>query len=165
MTTPFTTNVSGRKMDLSIFAGVQPTVGKQAVRLGFDPLGGEAVTGIYRLSQYVAAMFLTEIGSDPFDPEYGTEFITAARSGILRSDPDVSLYFNLAASSIMRYFKGTQDMAALRPDEVLRDLVLESFSLEKNGPAGDPGYPLLKLKVRVYSYSDDLEIPVAVRVV
>lgn len=161
---PFTANTADRRRSPSIFDGIVHDTGINAVRLGFGTSGGMSVSGIQDLVQYVTAALLTEKGSDPYDPQYGTEFITAARTGAIRSDPDVALYFNLAASSVLRYFRKNQDVAVLRPDEVLRNIELVDFIVLRDGPRGDPGYPLLRLTARVYSFADSLEVPLAVPV-
>jgi hypothetical protein len=162
MSRVFTSNVAGRLMDVSIFDTVFPGPGKQGVRLGFNSIGGESVTGIQWLAQYVTAALLTEVGSDPYDADYGADLIGAIRSGRVRTDPDVTLFFTLSASRVMRYFRLYADTQALPDDMRLKDIELVWFSLLRHGPPGDPQYPMLKLQVKIVSQAETLEIPVLI---
>lgn len=91
---------------------------------------GEIVTGSVKIAQEFTAVFLTELGSNVYLPEYGTSFMTYLRNGIIRTDQDVLTYFNEAASAAL-FFLGSKVNETTTPDdEILESARLDHFELE-----------------------------------
>lgn len=105
---------------------------------GFGDVG-EAVSGPEKAAQRFASAFLTIKGSKPYDTTYGTTFITAARNGAIRTELDVTVYFNQAAADVMYYLN--QQLTGNEPnDEVVASVTLDHFELNQ---------PYLKLYVNM----------------
>lgn len=117
----------GRTYDVSTFTGTPVgNAGAQAISL-LDPSWpqGRCVTGVLKCMQRVLLELLTEAGSMIYQPDRGTGFMTAVRTGQLGSDAAVFQQFNIAANQILRTL-GNDATAADPSDEVLADLNLDS---------------------------------------
>ena len=112
--------------DLGIFQGVQ-SAGDARIDLSFGD-EGEMVTGPQKLSQWFLVAFLTEKGSINGDDEFGTDFMTRARQGVIRTDTDVELYFNLAVRDFLDY--QAANLLVEEDDEILTQAELLSFTLQ-----------------------------------
>lgn len=86
---------------------------------------GEICVGIQKLAQRWLLHFATPKGSLPYDPEFGTTFMTAALNGQLMTETDVQAEFNFAAIDAQRA------MAAEETDDDPADEKLQGASLDK----------------------------------
>lgn len=151
------TNYSGRAVDLFIFYGAQP-VGDQLIRPGFGEEGsGNQTTGIQKLMQKWAILFLTETGSMEYHPDLGTRFLTVASQGGLRDLETVRSEFRLAARRVEAALAAVEsdDMPA---DERLQGAVLASANLDR-------AQGLLQMTVNITSEAGadrDIILPVPV---
>ncbi len=153
-------NYSGRIVDLLIFQGTVLTGDKQ-VELGFGDGGGKIITGIGKLSQSYAILFLTERGTVQYDPELGTEFITAVKLGTIQDEADVRSEFLSAKEFIRQTLDLANDQNELPEDEQYQSSNLDSFEIDKQNS-------LLKLFITVTSVAGAsrevfLPIPLAIQ--
>lgn len=119
---------SGRLNDLCILHGA---TGSGLRQLDVS-LGGNAIcTGAQKLAQKVLLAFMTELGSEQFDPDRGTGFMTSARQGRLNSDTAVQMEFNAAASRALRQMETDRELddRDIPDDEIPDKLELVTFSL------------------------------------
>jgi hypothetical protein len=154
----FSTDFAGRTVDLSIFQGIKPA-GRQPIELSFGD-AGEVITGIQKVAQSFALIFLTELGSKPFDPTFGTPFLTAMRLGRFRTEADVQNEFSAATQRVQQILDQEAVAAGLPEDERFDDAILESFVLDKLTST-------LKLEVRIRSVagvSETIFLPVPVAI-
>jgi len=91
-----------------------------------------AVTGPLKVSQKFALAFLMEVGTQEYELDFGTEFITVLKNGIVRTEMDVTTYFNEAADAVLQYM-ATQLTGDEPDDEVLVSAVLSNFTLDPPG--------------------------------
>lgn len=124
-----TLDYTGRLIDLLIFQNAQPQ-GDQKIYLGLG-VGGEVTTGIQKMSQTFVILFLTETGSVPMLPLRGSRFITAIRLGKIIDEASLQSEFVLAAESVKRYMAITAEQEGWPDDEILTDIQLTNFSLNK----------------------------------
>ena len=89
---------------------------------------GEAVTGPAKVAQKFSSAFLTEAGSVPYKPTYGTEFVTQLNAGSIRTDLDVTVYFIQAAADAV-YYLNAQLTGDEPSNEVIQSVVLDHFEL------------------------------------
>lgn len=152
------TNYTGRKTDLLIFQGEIGPDDNQ-VSLGFGDLT-KVTTGIQKLMQIFAVMFLTEKGSVPYKPKYGTDFITAVRFQRIRDESDVKANFSAAAEAVRRTLSMEANKNKPSDDERLKEAILQKFTLDKlNGK--------LSLFVKIVSVAGEsrelfLPVPLAI---
>ena len=125
----FTTDYSGRTIDLFIFQGAKP-LGDQLIAPGFGPGSGKITTGIQKLVQKWAILFLTEIGSMEYHAELGTRFLTLASQGGIRDVATARGEFQLGAQLVQNTLAAleTDSMPA---DEKLSSAVLTAVSLTR----------------------------------
>ena len=121
-------NYTGRLVDLLFFQGTQPQ-GETQVALALFP--DQVTTGIQKVCQTFALLFLTEKGTLPYQPLLGSDFISAMRRGELRDEAAVQLAFNVAATVIVRTMGIEARAQGLPDDEVITDAQLTRFLLDK----------------------------------
>ncbi len=68
----------------------------------FGDDGGQVCAGIQKLAQRWVLEFCTDIGSMPYAKTRGSEFMEAARDGLLATELDVYQRFNLDGENIRR---------------------------------------------------------------
>jgi len=151
---------TGRLVDLFMFEGAV-AAGDQRIRLGFTEKGGQVTTGIQKLVQSFAMLFLTELGSIEAKPEQGTEFITAMRASRIQDESDVLSEFTLAKELVRQQLALAANENDFPDDEILDDATLDSYSLDANASK-------IMLKVNVTSLAGAsrvvvLPVPVAIR--
>lgn len=154
------TDYTGRSVDLFIFEGALPA-GEQQVRLGFSEAGGKITTGIQKLVQSFALLFLTELGSIPVKPEQGTSFVTGMRRSRIQDEADVISEFTLAKELVRQALALQANAEELPDDETFDDATLLNFSL-------DSASSTIRLSVHVTSLAGTsrdvvLPVPVAIR--
>lgn len=126
--------------DLNISQGLRADQ-KAQIRLLFGAeVGGQAVRGIQKAVHRFLTIFLTERGTVLRDPQRGTEFMRALRSGLIRTDSDVYLYFNLSADQAGTYLEDQTGP----PSERFGSAELDWFDL-------DAGRLLLGIRIRTES--------------
>lgn len=155
----FSTNYSGRKIDLLIFQGTQPA-GDQKLTLAFGD-AGEITTGIQKLAQMFTTLFLTERGSINSEPTRGTEFVTAVRRSRIRDESSLNSEFVMAAEAVRKFLALIEDEGGVPDDETFQSAVLDRFTLDED--AGQ-----LTMFVRITSAAGSsrivfLPIPVPIR--
>lgn len=123
------TNYAGRLIDLFIFQGAQPTK-EQKIHLGFG-IGGAVTTGIQKMAQTFAILFLTETGSVPSAPTRGTGFITAIRQGAIIDEASLQSEFVLAAQLVKNFMALEAEITNPPLDETLADATLKNFDLDE----------------------------------
>lgn len=154
------TDYTGRSVDLLIFQGVK-AAGDQKLVLGFGDEGGEVVTGIQKLSQTFTTLFLTRLGTIPYHPELGTDFVTALQQGRIKDESDVKAEFAIAVEQIRQTLALQANENSLPDDETFDSAVLNSFNLDKAASK-------LTLSIQINSLAGSnrtifLPIPVAIR--
>ena len=114
---------------------------------------GEAVTGPEKAAQRLSSILLTERGSVPYDSDYGTLFVTNLNAGRIRTDFDVSVYFNQAASDAVYYL--TSLLTGNEPsNEVIKSVTLDHFELNP------PNLQLYVIMLTTDGVSRELVLPV-----
>lgn len=102
-----------RKYDVLAFQKVDgATTGQVGMALYADDNSGRICTGIQKLSQRWALEFLTEIGSMPYRPDRGCDFMALVRRGRFRTQADIIGAFNASALLVSRNLRNeeTDDM-------------------------------------------------------
>jgi hypothetical protein len=153
---------TGRLMDLFIFQGAKPK-GDQLILPGFDgDSGGKVTSGIQKMAQTWAILFLTELGSIPYSPEVGSSFVSNLRLGLIRDESDVQTEFGLAAAQVADQLALVTQAAEVTPpdDETLSSAELARFTVNDNTGT-------LTLYVRLTSQAGtkhDILLPVSVAI-
>lgn len=107
--------------DLSLYAG-----NRALVSAG---LSGALLEGPFKTAQRFANAFITEKGTAAYDTDYGSEFMTYVKLGLIRTDFDVVAYFNQTSADVVRYIK-SQETAATPSNEAIDKVTLDHFELE-----------------------------------
>ena len=116
-------NYVGKNVDLCVLeTGSFP--GADSVSVGISA-PGSVVAGPYKVVQKAVKFLLTEKGTVPSDPEYGTKFITKLMSGQIPSTPALKIAFGLESPDVKNYVNAAVQTPT--PDEDLTGMVLESF--------------------------------------
>lgn len=147
-----------RSADLLAFDGATPSGDAQlTMQLAAPDEGGKLCVGAQKLAQRFLRTFLKDVGSDPFRPTDGTEFMARLRRGELRNQVDVLVAFAEAQLDCRRL---------LRAEETAADPADERYSLASvESLAISPGY--LQIKIRVLSLAGDARtviLPISVTV-
>lgn len=123
----------GRRFDVMAFQGAQAAgTAKLRQELFNDDVSGTVATGSQKLAQRFVLEFLTEKGSMIYLPDRGTEFMTKARAGFLRSEQDVMMAFNFALIDIRQNLLAEEELynaLAMQDDEKFANAALQSMSL------------------------------------
>ena len=90
---------------------------------------GESVIGPVKVAQMFTSAFLTELGTNTYYPDYGTDFMTYLRNGLIRTDQEVVTYFNAGAAAALFYL-GSTVTDDTPDDEILESARLDHFELE-----------------------------------
>jgi hypothetical protein len=125
----FTTDYSKRMIDLFIFQGAKP-LGDQLIAPGFGPGSGQITSGIQKLVQKWAILFLTEIGSMEYHAELGTRFLTLASQGAIRDVTTARSEFQLGAQLVQNTLAALET-AATPADEKLASAELTSVEVDR----------------------------------
>ncbi len=151
---------TGRTVDQLIFQGVK-AAGDQLIDTGWGD-AGEVCTGVQKVAQTWASLFMTDLGSIPLDPARGTGFMTAIRIGRIQVDGDVEAEFNLAADRVRRTMdQDANEAGDLPDDERLDEAILVDFEIDRLASR-------LYLKVNIRTIAGDdrtifLPVPVSIR--
>ena len=149
----FLTDYTDRQVDIEALQSAESPA--KEIRLSKSMTGGDKhrrITGLQKLVQRYAILFLTRLGSSRFAPLIGTDFVDAAQRGFIKSRDDVSQLFSFAnrqVTAILLNDATTQDSFGEQPeDEQFDRAELEDFTIDTAS-----GY--LYLRIRVYSASGD----------
>ena len=153
------TDFTGRSVDLLIFQGAK-AAGEQQVELGFGD-AGQVVTGIQKLTQTFTTLFLTRLESVQYNPDLGSEFVTAMQASRIRDESDVKSEFALAVEQVREILSADAEANEPPDDETFESAVLENFALNE-------AESLIILNVRVNSVAGSsreviLPVPLAIR--
>ncbi len=128
--TGFTTDYSNRTKDINVLkVGAYTNNQTQADTVAFgNP--SQYITGIEKLVQKYAILFLTKVGSQVNNPTFGTNFLsTLSTSSSLLSRLDVLHLFNFANLDVLDILKPFQaDNPSIPDDEQLQSANLVSFA-------------------------------------
>lgn len=101
---------AGRTVDYLAFQGAK--VGQEVLlgqSLVSDTNSGLLITGIEKLVQRFVIELLTEQGSLHYEPDRGTLFILAIRSGTVRTEADLYAQFSSAEVDIRNHLRQEED--------------------------------------------------------
>lgn len=122
-----TTNYTGKLVDLLIFRGAAAEGEKQVALT----LNNYVTTGIQKLLQSFAVLFLTERGSVTHYPDLGTDFVTAVRQGSIRDEADVQDQFLVAAEYVRQTLSLEAEQHEMPTDEQFLSAALKSFEIDR----------------------------------
>jgi len=124
-----TVDYSGRMTDILIFQGADIS-GDKRIRLSFGD-AGMVTTGIQKLAQTFAMVFLTEVGSVPDKPDWGTEFLAAVRNGMVNNENDVQSAVSQAIEDVRGILGLIAEQESYPPDETFQSASLLSYTLDE----------------------------------
>lgn len=129
-----TTAYDSRVFDVLAFRGAKSTGDILLTQSLFDAeAGGEICTGVQKLAQRWALEFLTQRGSMGFHmAARGTQFMTWAIAGRLRTEYDVQTYFGFAANQAKVNLLN-EETADMHPEERFESAVLDRIEIAENG--------------------------------
>jgi hypothetical protein len=136
------TNYNNRTVDLLIFQGLTNGDGQANLTIGDE---GYVCSGIQKVAQTFINLFLTDEGSNPWEPTKGTSFLVNIRNGSIRDGGTLNTQFSLAVSDIRNYLN-TTEQADLPEDEQFDTAELLSWSFSDGK---------LTIQVRVWSVSGE----------
>lgn len=141
----------GRSIDLQLLQG-----GRSSGSVQLQPAvqGAKVCTGVEKLSQKVAVLLLTDVGSVYGNPRRGTDFLPAVKRGQLSTEADVASQFGAAAVDILN------QLNASAPDDLPDDERLVDLELDDVAVSGD----LLSLAVRLVTADPKRPVILAVDV-
>jgi len=139
-----TTNYSDRDVDLLIFQGVK-TTGESKVAL---ELGSQVCSGIQKVAQTFAILFLTDKGSNPWDANRGTDFMNNLRAGYIQDENSLQAQFGFSVVNILDYIE-TRVNPDTPDDEVLVDAELVAWDLRP---------PHLSITVRISTLAGESRV-------
>lgn len=129
MTLRTSRDYSGRTVDLEFLQTVQNP--PASVQLAMTPAGegiSRRVTGIQKLAQRYALLFLTHQGTVRFNASQGTNFVNAAIGGSIQNRTALLAYFSDADNSVHNQLIAETN-ADDPDDEVLESSELTDFDL------------------------------------
>ncbi|RIZ71248.1 MAG: hypothetical protein D0530_04800 [Methylococcales bacterium] len=113
-------------MDLGIFTNTA-LVGD--VKLGLELGPGCGVVGIEKAAQAFTTFFLTQRGTNTYDPTFGSPFIGDMLTGGIRTDRDIQAAFGLAVSLFLQY-NTLHTVVSTPADEQITSVTLISSSID-----------------------------------
>lgn len=138
------TDYTGRTVDLEALQTAAPPAA--SIRLAMTPVDGgvsRRITGVQKLAQRYAILFLTYLGSVRFMPNQGTEFVQAANGGLIQHRNSLVGYF-ITADNLVRNQLAEEVLPDDPDDEVLASSELVDYDL-------DTGTATLMLRVNLVS--------------
>lgn len=148
----FLVDYTDRQVDIEALQTAESPA--KGIRLSKSMTDGDKhrrITGIQKLVQRWAILFLSDRGSGKHTPLIGTDIVAAAQQGALSSREDVVQYFTFANFQVRENILREQGDGAFgdQPeDEQFDRATLEDYAIDSQ-----LGY--LYLKVRVYSVAGD----------
>ena len=143
------TNYAGRSLDLLIFQGFDPRTATQVeLAISDDEGDGYVCAGIQKVAQEFTILFLTDIGSNPWDIYRGTGFMPNLRQGFIQDETSLQTHYEFAVLDIFDYLE-KKVLETTPDDEILASAELVSFDLR-------PGF--ISLQVKVTSLAGDSRV-------
>lgn len=119
---------SGKYIDLCVLeTGNLP--GPDSVTVGIEG-SGSVIAGPYKVVQKALKFLMTEKGTVPSDPNYGTRFVGLLMSGQIQTSIDLSFAFYDERFEIVNYAQSSA--RNISDDETLTNMTLESFSASED---------------------------------
>jgi len=142
------TNYTGRTVDLLIFQGVKE-FGNQPITTGWG-IAGQLCTGVQKIAQSWAVLFLTDQGTVLNAPTRGSSFVQAVRSGRIQVDEDIPAEFAIASAQVARTMSldEADSTTTLEDDEILDRAELLDYDYDRR-------LSMLRLRVRLHSLDGD----------
>lgn len=124
-----TIDYSGRTVDLLLLKTVLQPENKQVnPNVANQPM---SVTGIEKLVQRYALLFLTELGSVMNSPNEGTEFLTSLSRGKIYDESSLSAAATLANKTVYRQIVSEDAALETRDDEALDDSSIQELKMDR----------------------------------
>ena len=124
-----TIDYSGRTVDLLLLKTVLKHENKQVnPNITNQPM---SVTGIEKLVQRYALLFLTELGSVMNSPNEGTEFLTSLSRGKIYDESSLSAAANLANKTVYRQIVSEDTAMETPDDEALDDSSIQDMKMDR----------------------------------
>ncbi|HEY8400052.1 MAG TPA: hypothetical protein VIK89_02250 [Cytophagaceae bacterium] len=122
-----TTNYVGRSIDIHIMQGVDPKkADAHPVTLSFGKISNYC-TGIQKLVQRFAILLLTELGSQPNSPEFGSSLLLDLRKTSSQANiGELTGLINTACMNVVSFLRNFQRTSELPADEQIDTAVLQS---------------------------------------
>lgn len=113
-----TNDYTGRKVDILAFDGpyTDNTFKMTQELYGASQTSGKVCAGIQKLAQRWLIEFLTPLGSVPYLPTRGCNFINQSRSGRIRTEADAFTAFTFASDKVAFNLR-VEDNAGTYPDD------------------------------------------------
>jgi hypothetical protein len=125
-----TVNYGGRFVDLLIFQNADYSGKEVKADLSLAP--GQVISGVQKVVQRWAILFLTSRGTVIGDDNYGTYFMTRLIKRQLIDESAVQGEFALAARDVIDYLYNNIDITTLPDDEVITEAsLLPGWSLTR----------------------------------
>ena len=127
-----TNDYTGRKVDILAFDGAYTdgTFKLTQGLYGASQESGKVCAGIQKLAQRWLIEFFTPLGSVPYLPTRGCNFINQSRSGRLRTEADALRAFTFARDKVATNLKLEDNAGTYPDDEKYSDAVLLSLKLD-----------------------------------
>jgi len=124
-----TTDYTGRKKDINIFGYKNPSIQQTSMAtLSFGPTSSYCA-GVQKLIQRYVIMFLTNLGSQQFYPDFGTSFVPSLSAS--QSGTDLTHVYVFANKLVIDNFRAYQSTHTDLPlDEQIQTVLLNSISYE-----------------------------------
>lgn len=117
-------NYAGRAIDICVL-DTSNRAGTELIDVGF--LGsGSVVSGPYKVVQKFTKFLLTDLGSVPSEPNYGTDFIRRLLGGQIQTTSELRVRFSQEIGEIKTYIANSVENPAA--DETLVSVQLDDFS-------------------------------------
>lgn len=118
-----TQNYIGKQVDLCVLE-TSAVAGEAQVAVAITS-SGSVISGPYKIVQKFTKFLLTELGSMPSEPEYGTIFITKLLGGHISTSLALSFAFYSDLNSVLNYIYSSTLIPS--DDERLIDVQLEGL--------------------------------------
>ena len=147
-----TSDYTGRKVDILAFDGAYSDVlfPLEQSLYGKSYASGKVCAGIQKLTQRWLIELLTPLGSLPYLPDRGSNFINQARSGRIRTEADASSAFQFAKEKVATNLINEDNEGTYPNDEKYGGADLISIKIETGSK--------LSLSVRLDSLAGESRI-------
>ena len=125
-----TTDYTGRTVDLLLLKTVL-TPSRDVIVDANVPKSPHSVTGIEKLVQRYALLFLTQLGSIRNRPSEGTELMIKLRRGQLLDESSVRAEAALANRTVMKQIRSEDNSLDTPPDEALASSEVKDVTVDR----------------------------------
>lgn len=131
-----TTDYTGRTVDLETLQTIKAVTPVTQLQLTVrDNATSRRVTGIQKLAQRYATIFLTQRGTVEYSPIQGSTFIGPATSGLIANNANLIHFFNVANFQTIRQLQGEDNDSRFGPtppdDERIVTATLLDFEVDQ----------------------------------